>query len=192
MFRYAEVLLNYAEAKAEQGECTQEVLNKTINVLRDRVNMPHLTENPEMDPKYAGYGLSSLLIEIRRERRVELSFEYLRYQDLMRWAWGDKLKDRVLGMRLEDSAFSDPRYGHEDEETGETKIDITKAGTPEAGKNPIYVVTVNGKQYIDAYGGTNYAAEKRSFNPEKDYLRPIPASATAANPNLGNNPGWNQ
>lgn len=192
LFRYAEVLLNYAEAKAEQGECTQEVLNKTINVLRDRVNMPHLTENPEMDPKYASYGLSSLLIEIRRERRVELSFEYLRYQDLMRWAWGDKLKDRVLGMRLEDSAFSDPRYGHEDEETGETKIDITKAGTPEAGKNPIYVVTVNGKQYIDAYGGTNYAAEKRSFNPEKDYLRPIPASATAANPNLGNNPGWNQ
>lgn len=87
MFRYAEVLLNYAEAKAEQGECTQEVLNKTINVLRDRVNMPHLTENPEMDYKYAGYGLSSLLIEIRRERRVELSFEYLRYQDTMRWAW---------------------------------------------------------------------------------------------------------
>ena len=110
LFRYAEVLLNYAEAKAELGQCTQDVLDETINVLRDRVDMPHLTVNPEMDPKYAKYGLDALLIEIRRERRVELSFEYLRYQDLMRWAWGDKLKERVLGMRLEDSAFSDPRY----------------------------------------------------------------------------------
>lgn len=181
LFRYAEVLLNYAEVKAELGQCSQDVLDKTINLLRDRVGMPHLTINPEMDPKYAKYGLDALLIEIRRERRVELSFEYLRYQDLMRWAWGDKLKERVLGMRLEDSAFSDPRYDG----------DITKAGTPEAGSNPIYVfVAEDGKQYIDVYGGTNYAVERRSFDPAKDYLRPIPSSAIAANPALGQNPGW--
>ena len=156
LFRYAEVLLNYAEAKAELGQCTQDVLDETINVLRDRVDMPHLTVNPEMDPKYAKYGLDALLIEIRRERRVELSFEYLRYQDLMRWAWGDKLKERVLGMRLEDSAFSDPRYDG----------NITKAGSSNAGKNPVYVfVAEDGKQYIDAYGGTNYAVERRSFDP---------------------------
>ena len=161
LFRYAEVLLNYAEAKAELGQCTQDVLDETINVLRDRVDMPHLTVNPEMDPKYAKYGLDALLIEIRRERRVELSFEYLRYQDLMRWAWGDKLKERVLGMRLEDSAFSDPRYDG----------NITKAGSSNAGKNPVYVfVAEDGKQYIDAYGGTNYAVERRSFDPAKDYL----------------------
>ena len=158
LFRYAEVLLNYAEAKAELGQCTQDVLDETINVLRDRVDMPHLTVNPEMDPKYAKYGLDALLIEIRRERRVELSFEYLRYQDLMRWAWGDKLKERVLGMRLEDSAFSDPRYDG----------NITKAGSSNAGKNPVYVfVAEDGKQYIDAYGGTNYAVERRSFDPAK-------------------------
>lgn len=181
LFRYAEVLLNYAEAKAELGQCTQDVLDETINVLRDRVDMPHLTVNPEMDPKYAKYGLDALLIEIRRERRVELSFEYLRYQDLMRWAWGDKLKERVLGMRLEDSAFSDPRYDG----------NITKAGSSNAGSNPIYVyVAEDGKQYIDAYGGTNYAVERRSFDPAKDYLRPIPSSAIAANPALGQNPGW--
>ncbi len=181
LFRYAEVLLNYAEAKAELGQCTQDVLDKTINVLRDRVGMPHLTTSPEMDPKYSKYGLSALLIEIRRERRVELSFEYLRYQDLMRWAWGEKLKERVLGMRLEDADFDDPRYDG----------NITKAGTSDAGSNPIYVfVAEDGKQYIDAYGGTNYAVERRSFDPAKDYLRPIPSSAIAANPALGQNPGW--
>ncbi|WP_111936104.1 RagB/SusD family nutrient uptake outer membrane protein [Bacteroides togonis] len=43
---------------------------------------------------------------------------------------------------------------------------------------------------MDAYGGTNYAVERRSFDPAKDYLRPIPSSAIAANPALGQNPGW--
>ena len=181
LFLNADVLVNFAEANAELGQRTQDGFDVTINVLRDRVDMPHLTVNPEMDPKYAKYGLDALLIEIRRERRVELSFEYLRYQDLMRWAWGDKLKERVLGMRLEDSAFSDPRYDG----------NITKAGSSNAGKNPVYVfVAEDGKQYIDAYGGTNYAVERRSFDPAKDYLRPIPSSAIAANPALGQNPGW--
>lgn len=181
LFRYAEVLLNYAEAKFELGQCDATVLDKTINVLRDRVGMPHLTVNPEVDPKYSKYGLNSLLVEIRRERRVELSFEYLRYQDLMRWAWGEKLKDRVLGMRLEDADFSNARYFGQ----------ISKAGAEGAGQNAIYVYKAeNGKQYIDAYGGTNYATERRSFDPKKDYLRPLPISAISQNKNLGQNEGW--
>ena len=183
LFRYAEVLLNYAEAKAELNECDQSVLDATINVLRDRVDMPHLKLNPEMDPKYAGYGISSLLVEIRRERRVELSFEYLRYQDLMRWAWGDKLKERVLGMRLEDADFNDPRYDGQ----------LTKGGTAGAGNNPVYVFTAaDGKQYVDAYANTNYATERRSFDSAKDYLRPIPSSAISKNTNISQNPGWDK
>ena len=161
--------------------CDQAVLDKTINVLRDRVDMPHLTVNPEMDPKYADSNLSSLIIEIRRERRVELSFEYLRYQDLMRWAWGEKLKDRVLGMRLEDADFDDPRY----------EGVISKGGTENAGQNPVYVFKdADGKQYIDAYEKTNYATNRRTFDPKKDYLRPIPSSAISKNTNLGQNYGW--
>ena len=181
LFRYAEVLLNYAEAKDILGQCDQTVLDKTINVLRDRVGMPHLTVNPAMDPKYQDYGLSALTIEIRRERRVELTFEYLRYQDLMRWAWGDKLKERVLGMRLEDADFNDTRYMGA----------LTKGGSATAGKNPVYVFKASdGKQYVDAYAGTNYSVDRRSFDPEKDYLRPIPSSATSKNTNLGQNPKW--
>ncbi|WP_303011007.1 RagB/SusD family nutrient uptake outer membrane protein [uncultured Bacteroides sp.] len=181
LFRYAEVLLNYAEAKAELGQCDQAILDKTINLLRDRAGMPHLNANPEMDPKYANYGISSLLVEIRRERRVELSFEYLRYQDLMRWAWGEKLKERVLGMRLEDADFNDARY-----EGG-----ITKGGSADAGQNPVYVFKASdGKQYIDAYENTNYATARRSFDPKKDYLRPLPSSAISKNTNLEQNYGW--
>lgn len=181
VFRYAEVLLNYAEAKAELGECNQAVLNQTVNLLRKRAGVPDLQETPEYsDPKYTKYGLSSLMIEIRRERRIEFALEYLRYQDLMRWAWGERLKEPVLGMRLEDSDFENLRY----------EGAITKGEDPNHGNNPIYRVEIDGKHYIDAYGGTNYATERRSFNPEKDYLRPIPGSAISANPKLGQNPYW--
>ena len=75
IFRYSEVLLNYVEATAELGGITQNDLDKSINLLRDRVGMPHLTvavgfTDPNA-PNY-GYALSSLLVEIRRERRVEV------------------------------------------------------------------------------------------------------------------------
>lgn len=182
IFRYAEVLLNLAEAKAELGTITPADLTKTVDLLRHRAGMPAMEFNPNMDPKYAGSGLSSLLVEIRRERRVELSFEHLRYQDLMRWAQGEKLKERVLGIRFEDSAFNDPRY--------EGKV--FKNGDPK-GKNFVHTfIASDGKQYIDAYAGTNFAAERRSFNPAKDYLRPIPKSAIAKNPNIGQNPNWDK
>lgn len=66
IMRYAEVLLNYAEAKAELGEITQGDLDMSINELRERVAMPSLDLNPPMDPKYADDGISSLLVEIHR------------------------------------------------------------------------------------------------------------------------------
>ncbi|MDR2915277.1 MAG: RagB/SusD family nutrient uptake outer membrane protein, partial [Tannerella sp.] len=100
ILRYAEVLLVYAEAKAELGTITQSDLDRSINLLRNRAGMPGLDLNPVMDPKYAGEGISSLLVEIRRERRVELSFENSRYHDLMRWKKGVYLTKPVLGMRL--------------------------------------------------------------------------------------------
>lgn len=180
LFRYAEVLLNLAEAKAELGTITPDDLTKTVDLLRVRAGMPAMEFNPEMDPKYASLGLSSLLVEIRRERRVELSFEMLRYQDLMRWAQGDKLKERVLGIRFEDSAFSDPRYEGQVFKEGEA-----------GGKNFVRVFkAADGKQYVDVYAGTNFAAERRSFDPEKDYLRPIPKIAISKNTNITQNPKW--
>ena len=63
LLRYAEVLLNLAEAKAELGTITQSDLDRTVNVIRDRAGMPHLTLNPVMDPKYAAEGLSALLLK---------------------------------------------------------------------------------------------------------------------------------
>lgn len=85
--RYAEVLLNYAEAKAELGTLTQEDLDISINILRDRVAMPHLVlNNIPNDPNWKYPDLSPLINEVRRERLVELATENYRWNDLMRWA----------------------------------------------------------------------------------------------------------
>lgn len=85
--RYAEVLLNFAEAKAELGSLTQEDLDVSINLLRERVAMPKLILNdiPE-DPSWKYPDLSPLINEVRRERMVELATENFRFNDLLRWA----------------------------------------------------------------------------------------------------------
>ena len=104
IFRYAEVLLNNAEAKAELGECTQEVLDKSINFLRDRVGMPHLTMDVGfVDPNWPDWEIpvAPLINEIRRERRIELASEGFRFDDLRRWKAGKLLENlkTYLGAR---------------------------------------------------------------------------------------------
>ena len=98
VLRYAEVLLNWIEAKAELGSSvTQDDLNKTINKIRNRPIAPEavamgvqktapllLAELPD-DPA-RDTDVSSLLWEIRRERRMEFAFEYSRIADLERWS----------------------------------------------------------------------------------------------------------
>lgn len=168
LFRYAEVLLNLAEAKAELGTITQADLDRTINVIRERVAMPALTLNPPMDPKYADEGISSLLVEIRRERRVELSFEQLRYTDLMRWKWGKRLALPVLGMRFEEADRNDPHFA-----------DIS---------DRVKTVNVDGKNYIDVFAGTDF--ENRVFDENKHYYHPIPVNVISKNPAIEQNPNW--
>lgn len=95
-YRYAEPLLNYAEARAELEQLTQADLDATINKLRDRVGMPHLElNNVPADPKARYPELPPIINEIRRERLCELAGEGVRWDDLMRWAGMSK----VVGKR---------------------------------------------------------------------------------------------
>ena len=116
IFRYAEVLLNYAEAKYElTGSLTIAELDKSINLIRDRVGMPHLTTNPDADPNAVNYGytVAPLLYEIRRERRIELVGEGFRFNDIIRWKAGKLIEGvkTIRGMKLTDelrSQYADP------------------------------------------------------------------------------------
>lgn len=109
IFRYGKLLVTYAEIKAELNECTQDVLDRTINKLRERVDMPALKVDVGfVDPNWPKWEepVSALVNEIRRERRIETAGEGMRWDDLMRWKAG-KLLENELTMR----GARDPKTG---------------------------------------------------------------------------------
>lgn len=112
LFWLAEVYLNFAEAKAELGTITSDDLGKSINLLKDRAGLPHLTTSPA-DLGDNDMGVSSLIWEIRRERRCELMFDNnFRYWDLVRWHQLDKLDtsknpEIMLGANLANDPTTD-------------------------------------------------------------------------------------
>ncbi len=165
-FRYGEVLLNYAEAKAELGEFDQAVANITINKLRARasVNMPPLTVSAiTTDPDWPDYGYTLLpqIQEIRRERRVELLGEDFRFDDIRRWA-AAKL---IIGQNFR-GAYFEP---------------IMNNGS---GKT----ITKDDENYIQPF--KTQLPSGYQFNPDKNYLMPFPMNEIVMNPSLTKNPGW--
>lgn len=102
IIRYAEVLLTYAEAVFEKnGSISDADLDKSINVLRARVNMPSLT-----NAFVTSNGLD-MRTEIRRERTIELAFEMFRYDDLRRWKTAEtELPQVVRGIKIVGSEWS--------------------------------------------------------------------------------------
>lgn len=179
-YRYGEVLLINAEANYELGSCTQTVLDNTINLLRDRVGMAHLTTSPVADAKPLdyGYAVDPLLYEIRRERRVEMVNEGQRLDDLKRWNAMKLLEDpkTMLGIRVSpemQAVFNDAQAG----------IDFTQVGTLE----------YDGNTYVAAYPNQGlYPAGRKWTADDKRWLYPIPLQQTVLNPNLKQNPGWTQ
>jgi hypothetical protein len=91
--RYAEVLLNYAEAQNEVGGPDANVYS-AINEVRSRasVNMPDLP---------AGLSQDEMRERIRRERRIELAFEEHRFFDVRRWGIGEQVfSGAIHGIRI--------------------------------------------------------------------------------------------
>lgn len=166
--RFAEALLTYAEAMAELGTITQADLDISINRLRDRVKMPHMKIGSiPVDPRYTKDGVSPLIVEIRRERRIELFLEGHRYNDLKRWKQGKKLEIPTMGIRW--SADAQARF----------KGTVMRTSIDPA----------SGKEYIDVYKGTDWAVPV--FDESRHYLWPIPLNTLAQNPAIKQNPGWN-
>lgn len=89
--RYAEVLLNYAEAKNEVSGPDGTIYN-AINAIRQRAGIPDLP---------AGLSKVQMRDKIRNERRVELAFEEHRFFDIRRWKIAESLLNGPLyGMKM--------------------------------------------------------------------------------------------
>ncbi|QBR13772.1 RagB/SusD family nutrient uptake outer membrane protein [Sphingobacterium sp. CZ-2] len=206
--RYAEVLLILAEAKAELGIITQTDLDNTINILRKRVGMPNLvlvTANASPDPALKldfpmvqGSNVGTIL-EIRRERRVELAFENTRYDDLMRWNAGKLLENIPQGMYF-------PGVGNYDMNgDGVPDIKLIPEGQTipsNREKNslgvPLVYYTIGrfggpaGVYLSDGTQGGTMVTEvrKRTFVEPMYYYRPIPEVQMILNPILEQPFGW--
>ena len=180
------MLLNYAEAKAELNEFGDEVWNATIRPLRERAGVRGDRPSSADPFLQTYYGIDDCdLLEIRRERAIELLLEGRRYDDLMRWHLGEKLNKQWYGIYV--PALDTPYDLNGD---GTNDVCFTKG---EAGNEP-------GVSYIQVGGSSLYSLENdtsgrllysvgRNFE-EKRYLRPVPQTALNINPDLGQNHYW--
>lgn len=162
LMRYAEALLIFAEAKAELGSIAQSDLDKSINLLRSRANMPDITLNSiTTDPDWPNYGysLTDILYEIRRERSVELIAEGFRANDIYRWR-----AHSLFDGSLPRGAFYND--GIVDTETNISAIDSDGYLNP-----------------FDGFGNYN-------FDESRAYLNALPLDELQLNTNLTQNPGW--
>ncbi|HEY0771921.1 MAG TPA: RagB/SusD family nutrient uptake outer membrane protein, partial [Sphingobacteriaceae bacterium] len=196
LFRYAEALLIYAEAKAELGTLTQADLDKSVNKLRDRVGMPHLNlvnanSNPDaymaaMYPNVDPGINKGVILEIRRERRIELFNEGLRWDDLMRWKEGKKMEKPLVGIYF-------PGLGAYDfNNDGKADVYLHNGNASGAPAGTSSIVNVNQKKLTNGTSGNfdPLKAITMRFDESKDYLYPIPVEDLNLNKNLVQNPNW--
>lgn len=170
-FRYAEVLLNYAEAMAELGGDPTLIAN-ALKPLRDRAGMPAVNYAREYntDPSYPFNSLSPVLQAVRRERRVELACEGFRTDDILRWAAADIL---LVGKRPQGALFVGSDMAAQNV-AGKFYKGALYYDTAPAGKTVnLYLTGVAGNpaRYIDPY--KLVLPNGYQFNLQRDYLLPI-------------------
>jgi len=156
IFRYAEILLMYAEAMVEKNTIDDSVL-KAINQVRngrDNVKMPDITTRNQQELRFA----------IRRERRYELANEGLRFFDIRRW-------------KLAEVVMNQPVYGRMKRSYPDVAPRIDENGTPFYDNIPV----ANQGESSDF---KMRVVDNRKFDKSKDYVWPVPYIETLTNPNL--------
>ncbi len=190
VIRFAEVLLNYAEAMAELNKLTQAEADRSINLLRARVNMPALTvsgltADPFLLAQYR-HTTDPVVLEVRRERRVELAMEGFRFNDLMRWKEGHLLAEVFYGAYY-------PAKGTYDLD-GDGKNDVAVVDVKPSPSTPgiQYFVLQPDKALSEGDKGKIVVHSKvtKTFDEDRDYLYPLPLSELLLNPQLKQNNKW--
>lgn len=201
IFRYAEILLNYAEAKAELGNLTSSDWDLTVGELRRRAGISNTNMPSHVDPylqqNYFPEISDPVLLEVRRERGIELVMEGFRFNDLLRWKKGELLEMVWNGMYV--SSLN-------------TYFDLNEDGNPDVYfyKAPLEEDEIPGVSYVNvsptlSSGAVNPFKLKNDDSGEiiwldnmprvweqKNYFYPIPESDRLINPEIGQNPGWEE
>lgn len=190
LIRYAEVLLNYAEAMTELNRMDAALWSQTIGALRMRAGV-HAAEPtvadaymksvyfPEISDKY--------LLEVRRERGVEMVYEGLRYSDLLRWKKGKLLEMQWKGIYV-------PAKNYPMDLDGNGSPDVSFVDKiPDTRVPGVIYYVVNGTSARLTEGEKGHITwrddENRVFD-DKKYFHPISNTDIVLNPALEQNPGW--
>lgn len=201
LFRYAEVLLNYAEAKAELGTLTNADWALTVGALRARAGITGglaskpVTADPYLIANYFPSISDPTILEVRRERGIELSLEGLRFSDILRWKRGELMEKEWNGFYV--PALNTPMDLNEDGILDVvfyqgTRPSPTVAGVTYVDVSPRIGTAVNSQLLKNGTSGEliwmNEIARKWS---DKNYYYPIPLTDVQRNPNVKQNAGWN-
>lgn len=195
IFRLPEILLNWIEAKAELGETiTDDDLNYSINRIRSRVGMAHMTADVSVDPflidpewggyEHVGETNKAIILEVRRERAIELGQEGLRWNDIIRWGEGQVYTRRMYGMYF-------PGVGEYDLDGDGTKdVCLYKGSAP---STSAFLMDISSSWHLS--DDDSGMLEPRKGNPGRwdegiDCLYPLPLQDLELNTNLAQNPGW--
>ena len=195
--RYAEVLLNYAEAKAELGTLTDADWEKTIGALRGRAGITGgldkkpTTADPYMMSIYTGV-TDPVILEVRREREIELILEGLRLNDLKRWACG-KLWETAAWDGIYIPALNTPLDLNGD---GTNDVFVTEDSKYSGPYKSIAMYTGANLKVVkladDTKGGYRLNYEISRVWNDNMYIYPIPEIVIQKSPNLKQNPGWDK
>jgi hypothetical protein len=198
VMRWAEVLLNKAEALAELGTMTNADWTATIGALRKRAGITgeSLTSLPTVADPYMvdffkGKFTNPVLLEVLRDRGTEMVFEGLRSDDLRRWKLGELFQEATLnGMYV-------PALGEYDLNGDGVKDVYFYQGTKPTSNVPgLAFVDVSPSTAVGRIQLSNGTSGEVLWNPgarewaDKKYLYPIPENDRTRNEALGQNPGW--
>lgn len=208
LIRYAEVLLNYAEALAELGQLTDAQWKSTIGQLRIRAGITGGTDTKPtvldtyMSETFYPDVTDPVIMEIRRERAIELVGEGFRFNDLKRWKCGELIEKLpwngihitaldtpvdVNGDGVNDYYFTEQETGKVDKEYSSIAIRVNQdnlglyvEANPAGGLDLVYKIPDGDRHWYDD---------------DRQYLYPIPAKVITDYKNAGytmtQNPNWN-
>ena len=199
LMRFAEVLLNYAEAKAELGTITADDWSRTIGALRRRAGITggDLDQLPTVVDTYLQQTFypnvtSPVILEVRRDRAIELILEGFRMNDLKRWACGSDWQTVPW-----DGVYI-PGLDRPVDLNGDGVVDLyvtADADYQKSGQYKSVAMILNKEQKAvqvadDPNGGYVLGYElPRKWN-DNMYLYPVPENVILKNDNLKQNPGW--
>lgn len=191
IMRYAEILLNFAEAKAELGTLSATDWNNSIALLRKRAGITNTTMPVAVDThlqtNFFPDVTSASLLEIRRERGVELAVEGFRYDDLKRWKRGQLLEKTYDGIYV-------PAMNTLIDLNEDGKADVSFVNKLPGTKVPGVTYYIIDNKASKLSNGTKgkilWRANVEKTYQDYKYLAPIPYSQLLLNGNLVQNDGW--